>query len=38
MLKTNLRGGMNFLWREGILEVDDALEANRDAFGSTFVK
>jgi adenosine deaminase len=38
MLRTNLRGEMDFLMREGILDIGDILSANRDAFEATFVK
>jgi adenosine deaminase len=37
MLKTNLRGEFEFLMREGILDRDEVLGANRAAFGATFV-
>jgi adenosine deaminase len=37
MLMTNLRGEMDFLLREGILDVGEVLEANRTAFGSSFL-
>ena len=37
MLKTNLRGEMDFLLREGILTVPEVLQANRDAFAASFV-
>ncbi len=38
MLMTNLRGEMNFLIDNGILEMQDIVEANRQAFASSFVK
>ncbi len=38
MLRTNLRGEMEFLQGEGILNEAEVLQANRVAFGSSFVK
>lgn len=38
MLKTNLRGEMEFLMREGILREEEVLRANRNAFEAAFVK
>ena len=38
MLRTNLRGEMEFLLRNGILKESEVLKANRDAFGASFVK
>lgn len=38
MLVTNLRGEIDFLLREGILEEEEVLAANRNAFAATFVK
>ena len=38
MLKTNLRGEIDFLLRNRILTKGRVLEANRDAFGASFVK
>jgi adenosine deaminase len=38
MLRTNLRGEMDFLLREGALEEKDLLQANRTAFAASFVK
>jgi adenosine deaminase len=38
MLKTNLRGEIEFLLRNGVIEARDALEANRTAFKASFVK
>jgi adenosine deaminase len=38
MLKTNLRGEMGFLLEEEILDVQELLEANRNAFRASFVK
>jgi len=37
MLMTNLRGEMEFLLREGILDSGDLLQANRTAFGASFL-
>jgi adenosine deaminase len=37
MLRTNLRGEINFLMKEGILDGSDVMRANRTAFRSTFV-
>ena len=37
MLMTNLRGEMDLLLREGILDAGDLLEANRTAFGASFL-
>ena len=38
MLRTNLRGEMDFLIRNGILSPAEALDANRNAFEASFVK
>jgi adenosine deaminase len=38
MLKTNLRGEIDFLVRNGALKTSDVLEANRTAFAASFVK
>ncbi len=38
MLKTNLRGEIDFLLKEGVLEESDVLAANRNAFRASFVK
>jgi adenosine deaminase len=38
MLRTNLRGEIDFLVREGMLEEADVLRANRVAFGASFVE
>ena len=38
MLKTNLRGEMDFLVRNGVLTPAEVLKANRDAFEASFVK
>lgn len=38
MLKTNLRGEIDFLLRERMLETEDVLRANRAAFDSSFVR
>jgi adenosine deaminase len=38
MLKTNLRGEIDFLLSRGILESRDVLAANRTAFAASFVK
>ncbi len=37
MLRTNLRNEMDFLLKEGILNRQDILSANRNAFEATFV-
>jgi adenosine deaminase len=37
MLRTNLRGEMEFLLREGVLTNQDVIAANRAAFDATFV-
>ena len=38
MLGTNLRGEFELLLREGALDVGEALEANRVAFGASFLR
>lgn len=38
MLKTNLRGEIDFLMKEGILNEADILAANKNAFEAAFVK
>jgi adenosine deaminase len=38
MLRTNLRGEIDFLLREGVLTPADVLAANRDAFRASFVR
>jgi len=38
MLKTNLRGEIDFLLRERVLEEEDVLAANRNAFKASFVR
>jgi adenosine deaminase len=38
MLKTNLRGEIDFLLKERILEVGEVLEANRVAFEASFIR
>ncbi len=38
MLMTNLRGEIDFLLRNGILNDDDILRANRYAFAASFIK
>ncbi|MDE1853751.1 MAG: amidohydrolase family protein [Thaumarchaeota archaeon] len=38
MLKTNLRGEIDFLLDNGVLAASDVMEANRAAFGATFVR
>jgi adenosine deaminase len=38
MLKTNLRGEIDFLLRQKVITVSDVLAANRNAFAATFVK
>ena len=38
MLKTNLRGEIDFLMGNGALKATDVLEANRTAFGASFVR
>jgi adenosine deaminase len=38
MLKTNLRGEIDFLVRNGALKANDVLDANRTAFAASFVK
>jgi adenosine deaminase len=38
MLMTNLRGEFDFLLRNGILNEDDVLRANRYAFAASFIK
>ena len=38
MLKTNLRGEIDFLIENGALKASDVLEANRTAFAASFVK
>jgi adenosine deaminase len=38
MLMTNLRGEFDFLLRNGILDEDDVLRANRYAFAASFIK
>jgi adenosine deaminase len=38
MLKTNLRGEIDFLMRNGALKANDVLQANRTAFAASFVK
>jgi adenosine deaminase len=38
MLMTNLRGEFDFLLRNGILDEDDVLRANRYAFAGSFIK
>jgi adenosine deaminase len=38
MLKTNLRGEMEFLVKNRILDVNQVLEANRGAFDASFVE
>ncbi len=38
MLKTNLRGEIDFLLRERILDVSEVLEANRAAFKASFIR
>jgi adenosine deaminase len=38
MLRTNLRGEINFLLREGVVGEEDVLRSNRVAFDSSFVK
>jgi len=38
MLKTNLRGEIDFLIRNGALKATDVLQANRTAFSASFVK
>ncbi len=38
MLKTNLRGEIDFLLREGIMKEREVIQANRVAFGASFVK
>ena len=38
MLKTNLRGEIDFLLREGLLGTKDVLRANRVAFGASFIR
>jgi adenosine deaminase len=37
MLRTNLRGEIGFLMREGILDKSEVLGANKTAFGATFL-
>jgi adenosine deaminase len=37
MLMTNLRGEIDFLVKEGILDVGEVLDANRTAFGASFL-
>jgi len=38
MLKTNLRGEIDLLLKEGVLEESDVLAANRNAFKASFVR
>jgi hypothetical protein len=38
MLRTNLRGEIDFLLREKVVDEVDVLSSNRVAFGSSFVK
>ena len=38
MLRTNLRGEINFLMEKGVLSVSEVLGANRDAFRASFVR
>ena len=38
MLMTNLRGEIDFLLRNGILNEEDVLRANRYAFAASFIK
>ncbi len=38
MLMTNLRGEFDFLLRNGILDEEDVLRANRHAFAASFIK
>ncbi len=38
MLMTNLRGEIDFLLRNGILDEDDVLRANRHAFAASFIR
>ena len=38
MLRTNLRGEIEFLLDNGVLKVSDVLDANRNAFAASFVK
>ncbi len=38
MLRTNLRGEIEFLLEKGVLTAADALDANRDAFKASFVR
>ncbi len=38
MLRTNLRGEIDFLLREGVVGEEDVLRSNRVAFDSSFVK
>jgi adenosine deaminase len=38
MLRTNLRGEIDFLVGNGVLKVGDVLEANKNAFGASFLK
>lgn len=38
MLMTNLRGEIDFLLRNGIVDEDDVLRANRDAFAASFIR
>jgi adenosine deaminase len=38
MLSTNLRAEIDFLLRNGILTVDDILQANKNAFETSFLK
>ena len=38
MLKTNLRGEIDFLLDQKVIDASDVLEANRNAFAASFVK
>jgi hypothetical protein len=38
MLRTNLRGEIDFLLRENVVDEEDVLRSNRIAFTSSFVK